>query len=198
MQSLSRLILATLLAATLSACAPLITQSPNGSIRPLNASADAEDAHLMLFGHDVVAYFTESRHRLGSPAIKSVIDGVTFRFATPEHKALFDREPAKYIPQYNGYCANGIVYGIPGGGDADSWRIINGKLYTFGGKGSRDGFYVDLPRNIALADKYWNEEVKGSNAFFQRVKRYIFNRVPHYKTGEELAEEVRRSGGGKS
>ena len=198
MQSLSRLILATLLAATLSACAPLITQSPNGSIRPLNASADAEDAHLMLFGHDVVAYFTESRHRLGSPAIKSVIDGVTFRFATPEHKALFDREPAKYIPQYNGYCANGIVYGIPWGGDADSWRIINGKLYTFGGKGSRDGFYVDLPRNIALADKYWNEEVKGSNAFFQRVKRYIFNRVPHYKTGEELAEEVRRSGGGKS
>jgi len=197
-QSMSRLILATLLAATLSACAPLITQSPNGSIRPLNASADAEDAHLMLFGHDVVAYFTESRHRLGSPAIKSVIDGVTFRFATPEHKALFDREPAKYIPQYNGYCANGIVYGIPWGGDADSWRIINGKLYTFGGKGSRDGFYVDLPRNIALADKYWNEEVKGSNAFFQRVKRYVFNRVPHYKTGEELAEEVRRSGGGKS
>jgi len=198
MQSMSRLILATMLAATLSACAPLITQSPNGSIRPLNASADAEDAHLMLFGHDVVAYFTESRHRLGSPAIKSVIDGVTFRFATPEHKALFDREPAKYIPQYNGYCANGIVYGIPWGGDADSWRIINGKLYTFGGKGSRDGFYVDLPRNIALADKYWNEEVKGSNAFFQRVKRYVFNRVPHYKTGEELAEEVRRSGGGKS
>ena len=198
MQSPYKLILAALIATTLSACAPLITQSPNGSLRPLNASADAEDAHLMLFGHDVVAYFTESRHRLGSPAIKSVIDGVTFRFATAEHKALFDREPAKYIPQYNGYCANGIVYGIPWGGDADSWRIINGKLYTFGGKGSRDGFYVDLPRNIALADKYWNEEVKGSNAFVQRVKRYIFNRVPHYKTGEELAEEVRRSGGGKS
>ena len=198
MQSLSRLILATLFITTLSACAPLLTQSPNGSIRPLNASADAGDAHLMLFGHDVVAYFTESRHRLGSPAIKSVIDGVTFRFATAEHKALFDREPAKYIPQYNGYCANGIVYGIPWGGDADSWRIINGKLYTFGGKGSRDGFYVDLPRNIALADKYWNEEVKGSNAFVQRVKRYIFNRVPHYKTGEQLADEVRRTGGGKS
>lgn len=193
MQPLSRLILATLLATTLSACAPLITQSPNGSIRPLNASADAEDAHLMLFGHDVVAYFTESRHRLGSPAIKSVIDGVTFRFATPEHKALFDREPSKYTPQYNGYCANGIVYGIPWGGDADSWRIINGKLYTFGGKGSRDGFYVDLPRNIALADKYWAEEVRGSNALMQRVKRLVF-RVPHYLTGPQLREKVARRG----
>ena len=198
MHTLIKLALALICVATLSACAPLLTQSPSGSIRPLNAVAEGDDAHLMLFGHDVVAYFTESRHRKGDPAIKSVIDGVTFRFATVEHKALFDKEPAKYMPQYNGYCANGIVYGIPWGGDADSWRIINGKLYTFGGKGSRDGFYVDLPRNIALADKYWNEEVKGSNAFVQRVKRYIFNRVPHYKTGEELAEEVRRSGGGKS
>ncbi len=198
MHTLIKSLIALGLAGVLSACAPLITQSPNGSIRPLNAVADADDAHLMLFGHDVVAYFTEGRHRAGDPAIKSVIDGFTFRFATAEHKALFDKEPAKYIPQYNGYCANGIVYGIPWGGDADSWRIINGKLYTFGGKGSRDGFYVDLPRNIALADKYWNEEVKGSNAFIQRIKRYVFNRVPHYKTGEELADEVRRTGGGKS
>ncbi len=194
----TQFVLCAVAIAALGGCAPLTTQSPEGSIRPLNAVADGDDKHLMLFGHDVVAYFTENKHRKGDPAIKSVIDNVTFRFATPQHKALFDKEPLKYIPQYNGYCANGIVYGIPWGGDADSWRIINGKLYNFGGQGSRDGFYVDLPRNIALADKYWNEEVKGSNAFTQRVKRFIFNRVPHYKSGEELAEEVRRTGGGKS
>ena len=187
-----------LAAAALQGCAPLMTQSPSGSIRPLNAVADGEDKHLMLFGHDVVAYFTESKHRLGSPAIKTVIDGVTFRFATAEHKALFDKEPAKYMPQFNGYCANGIVYGIPWGGDADSWRIINGKLYMFGGQGSRDGFFVDVPRNMAYANKYWSEEVKGSNAFVQRVKRVIVNRVPHYQSGEQLADEVKRTGGGKS
>jgi hypothetical protein len=192
------LVAAALVVSLFAGCAPLTTQSPEGSIRPVNASAQGDDKHLMLFGHDVVAYFTENKHRMGDPAIKTVIDNVTFRFATVQHKALFDKEPAKYIPQYNGYCANGIVYGIPWGGDADSWRIINGKLYNFGGQGSRDGFYVDLPRNIALADKYWNEEVKGANAFTQRVKRFILNRVPHYKSGAELAEEVKRTGGGKS
>jgi YHS domain-containing protein len=181
-----------------AACAPLITQSPNGSIRPLNAISEGDDKHLMLFGHDVVAYFTENTHKAGNPTIKSVIDGVTFRFSSLEHKALFDKAPEKYIPQFNGYCANGVVYGIPWGGDADSWRIIEGKLYIFGGKGSRDGFYVDLPRNIALANKYWNEEIKGSNAYVQRLKRYLVNRVPHYKSGSELAEEVARTGGGKS
>ena len=194
----SRILLLSCLSLALAGCAPLVTQSPNGSIRPLNAVAEGDDKHLMLFGHDMVAYFTEGTHRKGDPAIKTVIDGVTFRFAKAEHKALFDKSPEKYIPQYNGYCANGLVYGIPWGGDADSWRIIDGKLYIFGGKGSRDGFFVDVPRNRALADKYWSEEVKGSNAYVQRVKRYVLNRVPHYKSGAELAEEVARTGGGKS
>jgi len=48
---------------------------------------------------------------------------------------------------------------------------------------------LDVPRNMALAQKYWNEEVNGSNAFWQRSKRLVF-RVPHYKTGAELAAEV--------
>ena len=55
-----------------------------------------------------------------------------------------------------------------------------------------NGFHLDVPRNIALADKYWREEVNGSNAFIQRVKRLIF-RVPHYLTGPQLAEEVRKA-----
>jgi YHS domain-containing protein len=198
MQKILKVLLLTALIAVTSACAPLITQSPSGSLRPLNAVADGNDKHVMLFGHDVVAYFTENTHKKGDPAINSMVDGVTFRFSSIEHKTLFDRSPEKYIPQFNGYCANGIVYGIPWGGDADSWRIIDGKLYIFGGKGSRDGFYVDVPRNLALANKYWNEEIKGSNAYVQRVKRYLINRVPHYKSGSELAEEVARTGGGKS
>lgn len=65
--------------------------------------ADNHDDRVMLFGADVIAYFTEGQHRQGDPAIKSVIDGVTFRFASAEHKALFDKDPNRYKPQYNGY-----------------------------------------------------------------------------------------------
>lgn len=191
MNNLRQATLAAVLTGALAGCAPLITQSPGGALSPVNAIADGEDKHVMLFGADVVAYFTEGKHRQGDPAIKTVRDGVTFRFATAQHKALFDKDPQRYLPQYGGYCANGIVYGIPYGGNADSWRIIDGKLYTFGGAGSRDGFYLDLKRNIALADKYWADEVNQSNAFVQRVKRLVF-RVPHYLTGPQLREEVAR------
>ena len=176
----------------IAGCAPLVTQSPGEGLSPVNAVSEGEDKHLMLFGHDVVSYFTDHRHQLGSPQIKTVYKGVTFRFASAEHKAMFDASPGKYIPQFGGYCSNGIVYGIPWGGDADTWEIFDGKLYIFGGKGSHDAFMLDVPRNMALANKYWTEEVNGSNAFFQRTKRLIF-RVPHYKSGAELAAEVARA-----
>jgi len=186
---MKRLLLAFLCLAAIGGCAPLVTQSPGHGLSPVNAVSEGEDKHLMLFGHDVVSYFTDRKHQLGSPAIKSVYKDVTFRFASAEHKRMFDASPEKYIPQFGGYCTNGIVYGIPWGGDADTWEMFDGKLYIFGGKGSHDAFMLDVPRNMALANKYWNEEVNGSNAFWQRTKRLIF-RVPHYKSGEELAKEV--------
>ena len=67
--------------------------------------------------------------------------------------------------------------------------IMDGKLYIFGGQGSKDAFELDEAGNLALATKYWNEEVKGGNSFVQRAKRMVF-RVPHYKSGEELAKAV--------
>jgi YHS domain-containing protein len=192
MHSIARFILSAGALAMLAGCAPMVAQSPGQGLSPVNAVSEGEDKHLMLFGADVVAYFTDKTDRKGSPAIKSVYKGVTFRFATPEHKAMFDAAPEKYIPQFGGYCTNGIVYGIPWGGDANNWEMIDGKLYMFGGQGSHDAFNLHRAENMKLAEKYWREEVNGSNAFFQRSKRLVF-RVPHYKTGEELAADVARA-----
>jgi YHS domain-containing protein len=184
-----KLLSAALAFGALTACAPMITQSPGGTLSPVNAISDGEDKHLILFGHDVVSYFTAGKHQLGSAQFKSKVGEVTFRFASAENKALFDKEPAKYTPQYGGYCANGIVYGIPWGGDADTWSIIDGKLYIFGGKGSKDAFFVDQKTNLAYAETLWKSEVAGSNAFVQRNKR-LMSKVAHYKSGEQLAADV--------
>ena len=186
---LIRLISLSAIVFALAGCTALTAQNPSGSLKPVNAVADGEDSGVMLKGADVVAYFTQNQYVQGVPQFKSNYQGVTFRFASAANKALFDKEPMKYQPQYGGYCADGLVYGIPWGGDADTWRMVNGKLYIFGGAGSRDAWLLDEPRNMGLADKYWKEEVEGSNSFWQRSKRLVF-KVPHYKSGSELAAAV--------
>ncbi len=187
---------AVLALALLGGCSALIAQNPSSALKPVNAVADGADERVMLKGYDVVAYFTQNRHQLGSPQIRSVFEDVTFRFASAEHKALFDADPKRYLPQYGGYCANGLVYGIPWGGDGDTWLIVDGKLYINGGAASKAAFVLDVPGHIQLADKYWAEEVQGSNSFWQRAKRLVF-RVPHYKTGEELDRMVKQAGASK-
>ena len=171
-------------------------QNPGGAYTPVNAHTQDNQNRLMLKGHDVVSYFTQNKHALGKAEFRSTYEGVTFQFASAEHKALFDKEPTKYLPQYGGYCADGIVYGIPWGGDADTWLMTNGKLYIFGGQGSKDAWLLNLHDNYNTADKLWNDEVKGSNSFYQRFKRIAF-KVPHYKTGGELAALVEAKKAGK-
>ena len=178
------------LAATLlGGCSAMLAQNPSSSLKPVKAVAMDGDDHVLLTGHDVVAYFTLGRHQLGTPQFKSLYEGVTFRFANAEHKAMFDKEPTKYLPQYGGFCAGGIAYAVPWGGDADTFSIIDGRLFIFGGRGSKEAFELDQAKNVALADRYWKDEVAGSNSFVQRAKRLVF-RVPHYKSDAALAAEV--------
>jgi YHS domain-containing protein len=162
--------------------------SPNDG--PWRTMRDGADERLMLEGHDAVAYFSQNAAVKGDPSIKLEHKGVTYRFASEANKAEFARNPDKYMPQFGGFCSNGINYAVPwgGGGGPNTWRIYRGKLYVFGGQASRDHFEVDTEKNLELAHKYWNEEVAGSNALLTRWKRLVL-RVPHYKTGKELDTE---------
>lgn len=153
-----------------------------------NTVSDGDDRRLMLKGHDPVAYFTLGKPAPGNPAIKADHDGATYRFMNEENRALFVKNPAKYQPQYNGFCANGVVYAIALGGNHDTFKIIDGRLFMFGGGNSRKYFEMDQQRNVKLADGYWRGEMQDSTARIQSWKRLLF-KVPHYKTNKELAAE---------
>lgn len=180
---------AVLGAVSLGGCSAINAQNKGEGYQPVNATPDAEGNAVMLKGYDVVSYFVDNKHAMGSTQFKSNYKGIIFQFASADHKALFDKEPTKYLPEFGGYCSDGIVYGIPWGGDGDTWIMREGKLYIFGGQGSKDAFLVDEKNNMPLAQKYWKEEISGSNSFIQRSKRLMI-RVPHYKSGEELAKLV--------
>ncbi|WP_370263131.1 YHS domain-containing (seleno)protein [Limnobacter sp.] len=190
-----RLALVGIAALVLTGCSAMTAQNPSSGLSPVNAAAMDDSPRVMLFGADVVAYFTQNAYVQGQPGIKSTYKDVDFYFSTPEHKAQFDAQPEQYLPQYGGYCANGIMFGIPWGGNAQDFRVVDGKLYIFGGEVSQAAFELDLQQNIALADGYWQSEVANNNSFLQRAKRLVV-RVPHYKTGEEQAAQVQAARNG--
>ena len=119
---------------------------------------------LMLEGYDAVGYFTQDTALKGDPAFQLDHAGVQWRFASAANMAEFQRDPVRYMPQFGGFCSNGINYAVPGGGGggANTWRIYRGRLYVFGGQSSRDQFEMDTERNLQRAHTYWDAEVAGS------------------------------------
>ena len=161
-----------------------------------NTVSDGDDSRLMLKGHDPVSYFTAGKPLPGRPDLKMDHEGVTYRFANEANLAQFRAAPDKFKPQYNGFCSNGMVYAIPLGGNHVTFKIINGRLFMFGGEGSKKYFEMDEARNLQLAENYWKTEVQGSVPRLQSWKRLLF-KVPHYKTNRELAAEYEARQGKK-
>lgn len=111
-------------------------------------------------GHDAVAYFTEGKPVKGSKTFKTTYNGAEFRFATAENLATFEAEPAKYAPQYGGYCAWAVSQGYTAKGDADHWAIVDGKLYLNYNKKVQETWNEDRPGFIASADTEWPNVLK--------------------------------------
>ena len=81
---------------TLTGCGAMNAQNPGEGLSPVNAIATDRDDHLMLFGADVVAYFTDNQYIQGSPEFRSAYQGVDFHFASAANKARFDAETFWY------------------------------------------------------------------------------------------------------
>ncbi|MEQ9314982.1 MAG: YHS domain-containing (seleno)protein [Henriciella sp.] len=111
-------------------------------------------------GHDPVAYFTDGKPVKGSKEFTAEYQGAEFRFATADNLAAFKADPAKYAPQYGGYCAWAISQGYAAKGDADHWKIVDGKLYLNYNKKIQEDWEQDQASYIVQADTNWPEVLK--------------------------------------
>lgn len=126
-----------------------------GAAFAIEAKAVNNVEGVALKGFDPVAYFVDSKPRKGDPSITAKYRGVTYEFVNAEHKALFEKDPAKYAPEYNGYCAFGVTEGLKIDVDPHAYAINHGKLNVFFSDEARDAFQSKLEENIADAQKKW-------------------------------------------
>jgi YHS domain-containing protein len=55
-----------------------------------------------------VAYFTQKKAVKGSSRYQTTYQGAIYYFSSAANLAAFKKDPPKYVPQYGGFCANGV------------------------------------------------------------------------------------------
>ena len=142
---------------------------------------------LMLLGFDPVAYFTTGKPTRGKHTMPASHEGRTYYFSADENRRTFIASPAKYEPQYGGFCSNGSAYNVKLSSDPTQFAVRDGRLFIFGDVMGKEFWLLDADTNIRHADSLWpgirDEGWRGAT-----LAGWI-DRVPWYKRGPELMRE---------
>ena len=122
---------------------------------------NVEKGGLAIEGYDPVAYFLQSKAAKGNKQFSVSYDGLLYYFASNDNKEAFKKSPAKYEPQYGGWCA----YAMGNSGekvevDPETFKIKDGKLYLFYNKyftNTLKSWNKDESGLQAKADQNWKK-----------------------------------------
>ena len=108
-----------------------------------------------LGGYDPVAYFTAGQPVKGDQAIARQHEGTTYYFASVANRDAFAKEPARYLPQYGGFCAWAVSRGYTAPTDPLAWKIVDGRLFLNYSRDVQQKWQGDAPGNIRKGDANW-------------------------------------------
>ena len=113
-----------------------------------------------------MAYFTVGSPTEGSSNYEYDWNGVTWRFSSAVHRAMFANNPEAYAPQYGGYCAKALSEGNMASTVPEAWAIVDGKLYLNYSLDVQQQWQGDIPGNISSADAKWPSILDTANVVY--------------------------------
>jgi len=108
-------------------------------------------------GYDAVAYHTEGKPVPGRSEFSHEWNGATWHFASAANRDRFAAAPARFAPQYGGYCAYGTARGYKVSTQPEAFAIVDGKLYLNYSIEVQATWNQDRPGYIRQADHNWRE-----------------------------------------
>jgi YHS domain-containing protein len=119
---------------------------------------NVDSSGVILKGYDPVAYFVQKKAVKGSPKYKTTYQGATYYFSSAADLAIFKKNPSKYVPEYGGFCANGMANRKASDIDPSVFFVLKGKLYVCASPEAEKEFQSNLQQNTKKADQNWDEE----------------------------------------
>lgn len=145
----------------------LFLLSPAFAYEPVSTSFWSDTA---IGGHDTLAYYQEKntgkKNLSGSSPVAQgkkqftvMWQGAEWHFASQASADKFAADPEKYVPRYNGHCANALALGeglIPTSGKV--WEFFGDELHLFfAERGRQRWLNGDWQSYQAQADQAWQQ-----------------------------------------
>ena len=124
----------------------------------VSSAARGDEPRLSIGGYDPVAYFTDGKPVQGKPDIETLWHRLRWRFASVSHREMFVKDPDRYAPQYDGYCAIGVSADKAAQkdtSDPEAWAIVDGKLYLNNNQYWLQVWREKAAEHIKQADRDW-------------------------------------------
>jgi len=105
-------------------------------------------------GFDATSFFSGTPER-GIPRSNSFFNGAIWYFRSEATRDLFAAGPARFAPQYDGFCAWAATENRKAPGNPEFWRIVDGRLYLQVHEAAQQMWLRDVPGNITKANTAW-------------------------------------------
>lgn len=106
-----------------------------------------------LNGYCPVAYQAMNKAAKGNPKFSSSYEGKTYDFADAKAKMMFDKDPAKFLPAYDGYCATAMSMGKKLKSNPKLFSVYKDHTYLFSNKKAKMMFDKNPVMFIEKADR---------------------------------------------
>jgi YHS domain-containing protein len=136
---------------TLSAALILLATSLGMAAEVVNVDQQG----LALQGYDPVAYFTDKKPVKGDPNLTANYKGATYQFASTEHKKAFESNPAKYEPQFGGFCGYAASINKLAPIQVEYFQVLHGRLVLQHNEKAWKLWHQDVEGNLKKADANW-------------------------------------------
>jgi len=120
-----------------------------------NIEVNANDNDIAIKGYDTVSYFTKGAPVQGSDKYTAAYNGAIYQFASADNRDMFKADPAKYAPQYGGFCAMGVAMNQKFDTDPTAWHIRGDKLYLNLNKDVQKKWRTDIPGYLEISQVNW-------------------------------------------
>lgn len=110
-----------------------------------------------LDGYCPVSYRTQSKAVKGTSNARTLYRGYYYYCANPQAMAAFRKNPEKYVPRYEGLCAEGVSRGKSFPGVPEIFAVYGNATYLFYDAQAKEKFLADPAAMIRAADGHWKK-----------------------------------------